>query len=89
MFTVLRRVATATLTPLAFARDTVHFRSSLRAAPVDAQGRPVPWYTFPMISFLEAKKFDGCEVLEFGAGYSTLWWANRAKHVLSFEANRE
>jgi predicted O-methyltransferase YrrM len=42
-----------------------------------------------MISFLEAKKFEGRQVLEFGAGYSTLWWASRAQRVVSFEANRE
>lgn len=88
-FSFLRRIATATLTPLAFSRDTGHFRSSLLTAPVDAQGLPVPWYTYPMISFLEAKTFTGCRVLEFGAGYSTLWWAARAATVVSFEANEE
>lgn len=88
-FSVVRRIATAVLTPLAFAWDTGHFRSSLLAAPVDTRGVPVPWYTFPMISFLEAKTFRGCRVLEFGAGYSTLWWAERAASVVSFEANKE
>lgn len=88
-FSVIRRVGTATLTPLAFSRNTGHFRSSLRAAPVDADGHPVPWYTYPMIAFLEAKNFANCQVLEFGAGYSTLWWASRADRVVSFEANTE
>jgi hypothetical protein len=88
-FTVMRRVGTAALTPLAFSRDTGHFWSSLRAAPVDAEGQPVPWYSYPMIAFLEAKDFARCQVLEFGAGYSTLWWAACAARVVSFESNME
>jgi hypothetical protein len=88
-FAVLRRLGTATLTPITFSRNTGHFRSSLLAAPVDAQGHPLPWYTYPMIHFLETKTFKECRVLEFGAGYSTLWWAERAAKVVSFESNGE
>lgn len=88
-FSAIRRVGTAALTPFAFSRNTGHFQSSLRAEPVDAQGQPIPWYTYPMIAFLEPKDFSRCQVLEFGAGYSTLWWASRAARVVSFEANTE
>lgn len=55
---------------------------------MDRHGRPLPWYTYPMIDLLSAKDFRGRTVLEFGAGYSTLWWASRADFVLSFEGDK-
>ena len=49
------------------------------------RGKPLPWYTYPAIDFLSGVDFSGQSVLEFGAGQSTLWWAERAAHVFSVE----
>ena len=57
--------------------------------PMDQNGEPLPWYTYPAISFLATKALDGLSVFEFGSGYSTLWWARRVKHVTSCEHNPE
>jgi predicted O-methyltransferase YrrM len=46
-----------------------------------------PWYTYPCIHFLAGQSFAGMRVLEFGAGQSTLWWAERAASVVAFEAD--
>ena len=58
-------------------------------APVDASGRPVPWYTYPMIEYLDSFDFSEFRVFEYGCGNSTLWWAAQAKEVFAVEDNRE
>lgn len=62
-------------------------RSWLLSRPVDARGEPVPWMTYPAIEFLRQFDFRSGAVLEWGAGYSTLWWAARARRVVSVETN--
>jgi hypothetical protein len=83
----IRAAGTALLTPPYFAYVTGHLRSSLRSKALDKHGVPIPWYTYPAIELLKAKSFDGRNVLEFGAGQSTLWWAQRADSVVSFETD--
>ena len=52
---------------------------------VSKNGEPIPWYTYPAIDFLCQRDFRDKIILEFGGGQSTLWWASRAKFVLSIE----
>jgi hypothetical protein len=56
---------------------------------VDSCGEPIPWYTYPSISFLSAKSFADRKVLEWGAGQSTLWWARKASLVIAIESDVE
>jgi hypothetical protein len=83
----IRSVVTAVLTPVLYSYRTGHFRSSLRMAAVSRHGEPIPWYTYPAIDFLSGRDFRSRTVLEFGGGQSTLWWAARAKSVVTFEDN--
>ncbi len=83
----LRAAGTAFLTPIYFAHDTGHFRSSLRSKAVDRTGLPIPWYTYPAIQILKTKSFTNRRILEFGAGQSTIWWARQAESVVSFEGD--
>src|SRR4051812_924452 len=62
--------------------------SRRKSASIDAAGRPLPWYTYPAIRFLENRLPTGLEVLEYGAGNSTLWWMARANSVMSIETDR-
>ncbi len=59
--------------------------SVYRGEPVDAAGRPIPWYTYPAIEFLERVLGDDLCVFEWGAGNSTLWWARRARKMVTVE----
>jgi hypothetical protein len=85
----VRAVFTAFLTPISFSLQTGHFRSALSSKAIDAQGNPIPWYSYAALDLLRARacKFAGRSVLEFGAGQSTLWWARQAEKVVSFEAD--
>ena len=44
-----------------------------------------PWITFPAIDFLDNLMLSKSKILEFGAGASTIFFANRAREVLSYE----
>jgi hypothetical protein len=85
----IRACCTAVLTPVEFAFRTGHFRSSLASKAVDRHGNPLPWYTYPAIDLVRTKDFTGKRVLEFGAGQSTIWWADKAAEVVSLEADEE
>lgn len=52
---------------------------------VDKSGNPIPWYTYPAIEFLSTIDFSDKKVFEYGGGNSTLWWAKRAKMVVTVE----
>jgi predicted O-methyltransferase YrrM len=57
-------------------------------ASVDADGGPLPWYTYPCIEWLAARLKGDDKVFEFGAGSSTLWYAARVRRVVSVEHDR-
>ncbi len=86
---LVRATSTALLTPIFFSWSNGHFVSSLSRKALDGRGNAVPWYTYPAIELLKSKDFSGRNVLEFGAGQSTIWWSQRARSVVSLDANLE
>ena len=61
------------------------FRSFNSKQSVDAEGNPIPWYTYTFIFFLKPRLSSGFEVFEYGSGNSTRWYAARVKHVTAVE----
>jgi predicted O-methyltransferase YrrM len=57
--------------------------------PIDDNDNPIPWMTYPAISFLEKRIKNGMEVFEYSCGNSTFWWAKRVKKLISCEHDRE
>lgn len=68
--------------------DLGQWRSMKQRIPVDAAGTPVPWYTYPAIEYLSRLDMSDKSVFEWGAGNSSLFWARRAREVVSIEHNR-
>jgi hypothetical protein len=56
-----------------------------REEPVDAQGAPLPWYTYPAIHWLESVLTGTERIFEYGSGNSTLWFSQRVTSVFSVE----
>ncbi len=54
---------------------------------VDKEGNPIPWYTYPAIEYLSQFDYSDKKIFEFGCAYSSLFWAKRAKQVISIEDN--
>lgn len=70
-------------------RDYGHDLSVRRGEPVDRNGKPMPWFTYPAIEYVEQLDFSKKSVFEFGAGNSTFFWCERAARVTSVEHNPE
>lgn len=51
-------------------------------------GTLYPWYTKPFLDVLKTWDLSGKNILEFGGGWSTVWYAKRAKTVVTIETNR-
>lgn len=65
--------------------DYGQYRTIKNGICVDKYGNEIPWFTYPAIEFLNNFDFSQKYVFEYGAGYSTLYWAKRSKKVVSVE----
>ncbi|MHB8319630.1 MAG: O-methyltransferase [Acidimicrobiales bacterium] len=86
---VIRSVLSAIGGPFRWAQTTGYFRSALAGKAVDQHGKPIPWYCISAVQFLDIIDFSSADVLEFGSGQSTLWWASKAHTVTSFEQSSD
>jgi hypothetical protein len=69
-------------------RESGWFRSMKEKSPVDSDGKPIPWYTYPAIEFLGKRVGKSMTVFEYGCGNSTIWWAERVREVVSVEHDK-
>ncbi|MEZ5384394.1 MAG: hypothetical protein R3F13_02640 [Prosthecobacter sp.] len=60
-------------------------RSVKNKRPTDQGGRPLPWMTYPALAWLDQLDFSDSRIFEYGAGWGTLHWAQRAKFVAAVE----
>jgi hypothetical protein len=75
------------LRPQGYLRESGWLESYRRRVPVSPRG-PLPWFTYSAIAFLEPRLSSSLAVFEYGAGYSTLWWAARVGAVVACENDR-
>ncbi|MBK7372356.1 MAG: hypothetical protein IPJ09_13125 [Saprospiraceae bacterium] len=52
---------------------------------MDKNKKPVPWWTYPAIDFLNQFNLEDIRVFEWGSGNSTIWLSKRCKEVVSVE----
>jgi len=83
------RIARVILTPVNNLRILLwtygQLRSALSGVSVDRKGSALPWISYPAIDYLSQLDLSNKDVFEFGAGNSTLYWAERTKRVVSVE----
>lgn len=72
-----------------FISDTGWFLSMEKGQCINKKGEPIPWMTYPAISFLQGRVNKNMSVFEYGSGNSTLWWAERVSNVIACEHNKE
>lgn len=60
-------------------------RSYYSKKSVDKWGNPLPWYTYPFLTFIEKRINNSMNIFEYGCGHSTLWYSKRVKDVISIE----
>ena len=56
---------------------------------LDEKDKEIPWYTYPAYEYLNSLNFEEMDILEFGSGASSSWWAERSKSVTSIEHDKE
>lgn len=71
-----------------FLNDVGWFKSFDTGMSIDSKGNPIPWITYSAINFLEKRIHKKMVVFEYSCGNSTLWWASRAKKLISCEHNK-
>lgn len=94
---VLKAITPSILQPLGkqvvnfkiLAFDYGQYRTMRKWECCDKNGNPIPWYTYPAIEFLNSIDMTGYNVFEYGSGFSSLYYADKAKHVTSVEDNEE
>jgi hypothetical protein len=56
-----------------------------KSVPLNAENKPLPWFTYPSIHFLKDRIKKDFTVFEFGSGNSTLWFSSRVHQIISLE----
>ncbi|MGC4013464.1 MAG: hypothetical protein QM755_02940 [Luteolibacter sp.] len=56
---------------------------------IDAEGTPIPWYTYPAIEYLKQLDFSAKAVFEYGSGNSTRFWSGISRTVTAVEDDQE
>lgn len=69
--------------------DFGQWRSIKENIPIDKEGNPIPWYTYPAIEYLKRLNVSDKTIFEWGSGNSSLFWAKRAKEVVSIEHDKK
>jgi len=64
-----------------------HYESRELQRSIDGQGNPIPWFTYPAIDYLRQLDLSNKIMLEWGAGSSSLFFAERVKTLYSIEHN--
>lgn len=59
--------------------------SAKKKLPVDLNGNPLPWFTYPSIHFVKNKLKRNFRVFEYGSGNSTLWIESKVQSIISIE----
>lgn len=70
---------------LTLAREYGQYRSMQENACVDRGGQAIPWYTYPLIEYLENIDLRGIRIFEYGSGNSSLYYLRRGAVVTSVE----
>ena len=60
-------------------------KSRLFHKSIDNYEKPLPWYTYSAIEYLNEFDFSDKMVFEYGSGGSSLFWASKAKNCVSVE----
>jgi hypothetical protein len=65
-----------------------HAKSKERKKSLNAEEQPIPWFTYPAIEYISQLNLTDKNVLEWGAGNSSLFFSKISKNVFSIEHNK-
>lgn len=62
-----------------------HKKSFESKSSINSRGKPVPWYTYPFVDFLDCLDLKKKKVFEYGSGNGSLYFAKKAKKVVTVD----
>lgn len=65
--------------------DYAQYKTIKNWVCVNKANNKIPWYTYPAIEYLSSLDFTQKSIFEYGSGYSSIFWSNRAKNVTSVD----
>jgi hypothetical protein len=65
------------------------FNSFNTKQSIDREGNPIPWCTYPFIKFIGPRLNKNFNLFEFGAGNSTIWYAERVNTIKAVEHDKK
>lgn len=71
--------------PYSYLNLTGFIKSHQYIEPIDAQGNPIPWLNYAIIDFLNERLHNNLNMFEYGAGFSTQYFAKRINHITAIE----
>lgn len=69
-------------------KETGWERSFLKMAPVDKEGKPIPWTTYSYTSFIADRLSKDMTIFEYGSGASTAYYARKVKNLVTCEHDK-
>lgn len=69
--------------------DKGWFKAFKTKSSIDENGQPIPWVTYSFIDVIKERINNGHDILEFGSGNSTIFYAKNARSVYSVENDKE
>jgi len=85
IFLRLRGIVTAFRSLYQLEYGIGHFLSSTFYQSIDKEKNPIPWFTYPIIDYLNNLNLKNKTIFEYGSGNSTIYWATRCKSLVAVE----
>ena len=82
---VLGKWLTLLFSKRSFLRTSGYFRSVGSGRPMRADGSPIPWMNYGIVSFLEERLNKDMVLFEYGSGNSTTFYAGCVGQVIAVE----
>lgn len=74
--------------PNSYLYESGFLKSLEEGRPATSSGDPAPWMNYSFVRFI-APRLQGLRILEYGSGYSTVFWAKHAAEVQAVEHKKE
>lgn len=72
-----------------FLHSSGWFDSVRKSTPTSAAGDAIPWMNYSVVELIADRLCDSFSVFEFGSGFSTCFFADRVRSVVSVEYDRD
>ena len=74
--------------PYSYLNTTGFIRSHQKLQPINARNEAIPWMNYAFVELLDERLNRSLRMFEYGAGFSSLYFSNRVKEIVSIEYDK-